>query len=106
MTALGFGLAAFVLFAAVQTSLDGNIRRSVPAIAPDYFVLDLPVARVGEFTALVEADTPGAEISATPTLRGQVIAYGDPENPTVVSELEARLPLTVSVPASTSVGPV
>lgn len=88
VTALGFGLAAFVLLAAVQTSLDGNIRRSVPAIAPDYFVLDLPVARVGEFTALVEADAPGAEISATPTLRGQVIAYGDPENPTVVSELE------------------
>ena len=88
VTALGFGLAAFVLLAAVQTSLDGNIRRSVPAIAPDYFVLDLPVARVGEFTALVEADAPGAEITATPTLRGQVIAYGDPENPTIVSELE------------------
>ncbi|MFC3102108.1 ABC transporter permease [Altererythrobacter lauratis] len=88
VTALGFGLAAFVLLAAVQTSLDGNIRRSVPAIAPDYFVLDLPVARVGEFTALVEADAPGAEISVTPTLRGQVIAYGDPKSPTVVSELD------------------
>ncbi len=88
VTALGFGLSAFVLLAAVQTSLDGNIRRSVPAIAPDYFVLDLPVARVGEFTELIEREVPGSEISATPTLRGQVLAYGPEENPTVVADLE------------------
>ncbi|MCL6249715.1 FtsX-like permease family protein [Altererythrobacter sp. KTW20L] len=88
VTALGFGLSAFVLLAGVQTSLDGNIQRSVPAIAPDYFVLDLPVARIGEFTELIEQAVPGSEISATPTLRGQVLAYGPEDNPTIVSELE------------------
>ncbi len=88
VTALGFGLAAFVLLASVQTSLDGNIRRSVPAIAPDYFVLDLPVARVGEFTELVESRVPGSEINATPTLRGQVLAFGPEDDLTIVSELE------------------
>lgn len=88
VTALGFGLSAFVLLAAMQTSLDGNIRRSVPAIAPDYFVLDLPVARVGEFTALVKKHAPRAEIAVTPTLRGQVIAYGPEDNPVIVSQLE------------------
>ncbi len=88
VTALGFGLAAFVLLAGVQTSLNGNIERSVPAIAPDYFVLDLPVARVGEFTEMVEEAVPGSQISSTPTLRGQVIAYGPQDNPTVVSDLE------------------
>lgn len=88
VTALGFGLSAFVLLAAVQTSLDGNIRRSVPAIAPDYFVLDLPVARVAEFTRLIEREVPGAEINATPTLRGQVLAYGPENNPTIVADLE------------------
>ncbi len=88
VTALGFGLAAFVLLAGVQTSLNGNIQRSVPAIAPDYFVLDLPVARVAEFTDLIETAVPGSEIAATPTLRGSVIAYGSPDNPTVVADLE------------------
>lgn len=88
VTALGFGLSAFVLLAAVQTSLDGNIRRSVPQIAPDYFVLDVPRARLAEFTGLIEAAAPGAAIETTPTLRGQVLEYGDPANPTVVAELE------------------
>ena len=88
VTALGFGLAAFVLLAGVQTSLNGNIERSVPAIAPEYFVLDLPKHRVGEFTGMVEQAVPGAQINATPTLRGQVIAYGPEDNPTIVSDLE------------------
>jgi putative ABC transport system permease protein len=42
VTALGFGLSAFVLLAVVQTSLDANIAQRVPAKAPDYFVVDLP----------------------------------------------------------------
>ena len=88
VTALGFGLAAFVLLAAVQTSLDGNIRRSVPSIAPDYFVLDIPRDRLGAFEATVREHAPGAEIEAVPTLRGAILAYGPRDNPTVVSELE------------------
>ena len=88
VTALGFGLAAFVLLAAVQTSLTNNIQRSVPAIAPDYFVLDLPKARLGEFMDMVESAAPGAEIMSTPTLRGSVIAYGPEDNPTIVAEQE------------------
>ena len=88
VTALGFGLAAFVLLAGVQTSLNGNIERSVPAIAPDYFVLDLPVDRLVEFETMVESAVPGAQSNATPTLRGQVLAYGPQDNMTVVSELE------------------
>ncbi len=88
VTALGFGLAAFVLLASVQTSLNGNIERSVPAIAPDYFVLDLPVDRVNEFTTMVEEAAPGSQINATPTLRGTVIAYGPENNPNVVAEMQ------------------
>ena len=88
VTALGFGLAAFVLLAAVQTSLDGNIRRSVPEIAPDYFVLDIPRERVAEFRGAVAGDAPAAVVEATPTLRGQVLAYGPQDDPVIVSELE------------------
>ena len=46
VTALGFGLAAFVLLASVQTAIDGNIQARVPDEAPDYFVIDVP--REGE----------------------------------------------------------
>jgi putative ABC transport system permease protein len=88
VTALGFGLAAFVLLAAVQTSLDGNIRRSVPARAPDYFVLDIPRDRLPEFRATVLEQAPGAKIEAVPTLRGAILAFGPKDDPTVVSQLE------------------
>ncbi|AKH42352.1 putative ABC transport system permease protein [Altererythrobacter atlanticus] len=88
VTALGFGLSAFVLLAAVQTSLDGNIQRSVPAIAPDYFVLDIPKDRLAEFEQLVEQDTPGSAVDAVPTLRGAILAYGPQGNQQRVSELE------------------
>jgi putative ABC transport system permease protein len=88
VTALGFGLAVFVLLAAVQTSLDGNIRRSVPAVAPDYFVLDVPRDRLAEFRATVEEHAPGANVEAVPTLRGAILAYGPKEDPQIVSELE------------------
>lgn len=76
VTALGFGLSAFVLLAGVQTSLDANIQRSVPQMAPDYFVLDIPRDRIGEFEALVRKESPKAEIRAVPTLRGKILAYG------------------------------
>ncbi|MGC1269197.1 MAG: FtsX-like permease family protein, partial [Croceibacterium sp.] len=88
VTALGFGLSAFVLLAAVQTSLDGNIRRSVPDRAPDYFVLDVPKDRLAEFRAAVGGDAPQAQIEAVPTLRGAILAYGPKGRQTVVSQLE------------------
>ncbi|MFZ1741390.1 MAG: FtsX-like permease family protein [Pontixanthobacter sp.] len=79
VTALGFGLSAFVLLAAIQTSLQGNIEQRVPQRAPDYFVLDVPKDRVGEFERLVTAQQPTAAIRTVPALRGAILAYG-PEN--------------------------
>src|SRR5690606_3214666 len=81
VTALGFGLAAFVLLAAVQTSLSANIQRSVPSLAPDYFVLDIPRDRLDEFRDEVGRQAPGAQIEAVPTLRGAILAYGPRDNP-------------------------
>ena len=76
VTALGFGLSAFVLLAVIQTSLDANIRSRVPQRAPDYFVLDVPKDRVGEFEAAVKETAPGATIRAVPALRGAILGYG------------------------------
>ena len=88
VTALGFGLSAFVLLAAVQTSLDGNIRRSVPERAPDYFVLDVPREGVRRFELLVEDNAPGAQVRSVPTMRGAILAYGPKDAMTRVSDLE------------------
>jgi putative ABC transport system permease protein len=92
VTALGFGLSAFVLLAAVQTRIDGTIAKRVPAQAPDYFVLDLPKDKVAQFSALVERDAPGAEVRAVPALRGAILAYGPKDRMTRVSSLGEDLP--------------
>ncbi|WP_336985942.1 ABC transporter permease [Altererythrobacter aquiaggeris] len=88
VTALGFGLSAFVLLAAIQSSLDANIERNIPQQAPDYFVLDIPRERVAEFEGLVTADQSGASIRTVPALRGAILAYGPQGSMVRVSELE------------------
>ncbi|MBN8502091.1 MAG: FtsX-like permease family protein, partial [Sphingomonadales bacterium] len=88
VTALGFGLSAFVLLAAIQTSLDANIAARVPQRAPDYFVLDVPRDRAGEFARTVEQQAPGARVRTVPALRGAILAYGPQEGMIRVSSLK------------------
>jgi putative ABC transport system permease protein len=89
VTALGFGLASFVLLAAVQSAIDGNIERSVPQQAPDYFALDVPVARENDFRQLITDNAPDAEIVTVPTLRGAVLAFGPRDNMQRVADMES-----------------
>jgi putative ABC transport system permease protein len=91
VTALGFGLAAFVLLAAVQSAIDGNIARRVPQQAPDYFVLDVPRDKEPRFFELVQEGFPKAAIRTVPTMRGAVLAYGAKDNMTRVADLK-KLP--------------
>ncbi len=88
VTALGFGLASFVLLAAVQSAIDGNIAKRVPDRAPDYFVLDIPREQVTEFEDLVRTADPQANWRTVPALRGAVLAFGTDEAMTRTAELE------------------
>ncbi len=88
VVALGFGLAAFVLLAGVQTSLDGNIVRRVPTRAPDYFVLDVPRDRMDAFNAVVRRAAPSAQVRTVPALRGSIVAYGPKGAMTRVADLK------------------
>ena len=88
VTALGFGLAAFVTLAAIQTSLEANIAARVPQRAPDYFVLDVPKARGGEFVAAVAKVAPAAKVRLVPALRGAILAYGPTNAMTRVADLK------------------
>jgi len=76
VTALGFGLSAFVLLAAVQSSIRGNIQQRVPVTAPDYFVLDIPRSQLSKFEQLVLDEQPKANLRTVPALRGAILAYG------------------------------
>ncbi|MHA6316805.1 ABC transporter permease [Altererythrobacter sp. CAU 1778] len=88
VTALGFGLSAFVLLAAIQTAIDGNIAQRVPEQAPDYFVLDVPRERADAFTAEVRRVDPDATLRTVPALRGRILAYGPDDGQVRVSDLE------------------
>jgi len=88
VTALGFGLSAFVLLAAIQSSIDGNIEQRVPKEAPDYFVLDIPRDRVTAFEQLVMADQPEAMVRSVPSLRGAILAYGRKDAMIRVADME------------------
>ncbi len=89
VTALGFGLSAFVLLAVVESSLSANIAARVPQRAPDYFVLDLAREQLAGFTALVDTTAPGARIRSVPALRGAILAYGPAAHMTRVADLAA-----------------
>ncbi|MDE2302075.1 MAG: ABC transporter permease [Sphingomonadales bacterium] len=89
VTALGFGLSAFVLLAVVETSLSANIAARVPARAPDFFVLDLAPGDLARFEATVAATAPGARLRAVPALRGAILAYGPADHMTRVADLPA-----------------
>ena len=88
VTALGFGLSAFVCLAAIQTSIDGNIERRVPEQAPDYFVLDIPPDRLDAFENTVRQFDNNAAIRAVPNLRGSIIACGPRDAMVEVATLE------------------
>ena len=89
VTALGFGLSAFVLLAAVQSSLDANIAARVPQRAPDFFVLDVPRDRADAFRAAVAGAVPGARVRMVPNLRGAILAYGPAGRMTRVADLKS-----------------
>ncbi|MEZ5681860.1 MAG: FtsX-like permease family protein [Erythrobacter sp.] len=88
VTALGFGLSAFVLLAAVQSAIDGNIANRVPEKAPDYFVLDIPREQVSQFEELVQQADPDASWRTVPALRGSVLAFGPEGAMTRTADLE------------------
>ncbi|WP_086616823.1 ABC transporter permease [Erythrobacter tepidarius] len=88
ITALGFGLAAFVLLAAVQSAIDGNIQSRVPREAPDYFVLDVPRDKEPRFFELIQEQFPKAGIRTVPTMRGAVLAYGPRDKMVRVADLK------------------
>jgi putative ABC transport system permease protein len=76
VVALGLGLTLFVTLAAIQTSINNEIRTSVPAKAPSFFVLDVPRDRAAEFQAMVRKADPKGAVNMIPALRGTITEFG------------------------------
>jgi len=76
VVALGLGLTLFVLLAAIRTSIEANIARTVPARAPALFALDVPPARAAEFRNTITRVEPKAVIRTVPAMRGTITGYG------------------------------
>ncbi len=72
----------------MQSAIEGNIDSRVPREAPDYFVLDVPVAQERRFSELVNASAPASVIRTVPAMRGAVLAYGPRDAMTRVADLE------------------
>ncbi len=77
VVALGLGLTLFVTLAAIQTSINNEIARTVPERAPSFFVLDVPRDGADKFTKMVKDAAPDAVINMIPALRGSIVAYGE-----------------------------
>ncbi|MEO7691529.1 MAG: FtsX-like permease family protein, partial [Sphingomonas sp.] len=77
VVALGLGLTLFVLLAAIRTSIDANIARTVPARAPALFALDVPSTREAEFRKVIAGIAPNAKVATVPAMRGTITGYGN-----------------------------
>lgn len=75
VVALGLALTLFVTLAAVQTSLDAELRRVVPAKAPDQIILDIPSAGREPFLQLAKRDAARSSVNLAPVMRGTITAY-------------------------------
>ncbi|MFL6845014.1 MAG: ABC transporter permease [Allosphingosinicella sp.] len=74
VVALGLGLTLFATLAVVETNLSGQIRSNIPARAPSFFMLDIPVEEIGRFRAMATRAAPRAALVTIPALRGSVVA--------------------------------
>jgi putative ABC transport system permease protein len=74
VVALGLGLTLFTTLAVIETNLSGQIRTTIPARAPSFFMLDIPVEEVARFRALASEAAPNGDLVTTPSLRGSVVA--------------------------------
>jgi putative ABC transport system permease protein len=77
VVALGLGFTLFATLAVVETNLTAQIRSTIPARAPSFFILDVPSGQAGAFRTIAAAAAPDAELNLMPSIRATVTAIGD-----------------------------
>ena len=76
VVALGLALTLFVSLAAIQSSLNAEIERTLPSEAPNQFILDVPAEQRGEFETILKRTSAEGTVNIVPNLRGTITAFG------------------------------
>lgn len=76
VVALGAGLTLFTTLAVIESNLSAQIRSTIPARAPSFFILDVPSGEGDRFRATAASAAPDAELQLLPSLRASITAIG------------------------------
>ncbi len=76
VVALGAGLTLFTTLAVIESNLSAQIRSTIPARAPSFFILDVPSGDAERFRATAARAAPDAELHLMPSLRATITAIG------------------------------
>ncbi len=70
--ALGLGLTLLVALGSIDSNLRRQISGSLPAIAPNFFFLDIQSDQIEDFRTIIARTAPEGELDAVPMLRGRI----------------------------------
>jgi putative ABC transport system permease protein len=71
---LGLGVTLIVALAMIDATVSGELTRSLPKKAPNFYFLDVPSRDAENFSALLEAAAPGAREQSVPMMRGRIVS--------------------------------
>ncbi|MEM6382241.1 MAG: ABC transporter permease [Pseudomonadota bacterium] len=71
---LGLGLTLLVALALIDSNLRRQLTGTIPEVAPSFFFLDIQNSQLNDFTALIDAQAPEANLETVPMLRGRLIS--------------------------------
>ena len=82
---LGLGITLLVTLSTIDANLRREIGSTLPERAPNFFFIDIPSSRAGEFRDFLKTQAPGGALESTPMMRGRLTAL----NGTPVAEAKA-----------------
>ena len=74
IVSLGLGVTLIVALAVINATLSGELTRTLPKKAPNFYFLDVPSEDAEPFAALVQASAPGASEQRVPMMRGRIVS--------------------------------
>lgn len=75
---LGLGLSLLVTLALIESNLQRQLTKTLPAQAPSFFFIDVPSNEAEKFDAFIREHSPkDAMLTSVPMLRGRIVSLKD-----------------------------
>jgi putative ABC transport system permease protein len=71
---LGLGVTLIVALAVIDATVSGELTRTLPKKAPNFYFLDVPSRDADNFSALLAAAAPGSSELRVPMMRGRIVS--------------------------------